>query len=215
MKTIHKNVLHVEGRQDKLLIPELIEANGIDWGTKDDPIVYIRDYDGLNQLIDPVKISARLKASDLSALGLMVDADDSPSDRWRSVRNACIESIPDLPERLPEEGLIHTTSDGIRFGVWMMPDNQNRGMLETFLSYLIPDESEVLWQSAREVTREAKSQGAPFKDSHVDKAYIYTWLAWQNPPGRQLHNAVMKKILNPLHPRGQVFINWFKTLYQL
>jgi len=29
-----------------------------------------------------------------------------------------------------------TLESGIKFGVWMMPDNQSRGMLETFLAYL-------------------------------------------------------------------------------
>jgi hypothetical protein len=43
MALIHKNVLLVEGVQEVRVIPELIEANGIDWGTKKNPIVYIRD----------------------------------------------------------------------------------------------------------------------------------------------------------------------------
>jgi hypothetical protein len=49
----------------------------------------------------------------------------------------------------------------------------------------------------------------------VDKADIYTWLAWQNPPGRQLHQAIMERILAPSHPDAQKFGNWFKTLYGL
>ena len=54
-----------------------------------------------------------------------------------------------------------------------------------------------------------------FKDTHIDKANIYTWLAWQNPPGRQIHQAIMERILNPQHPKAQVFITWFKNLYDL
>nr|WP_293154524.1 DUF3226 domain-containing protein [Okeania sp. SIO2C9] len=55
----------------------------------------------------------------------------------------------------------------------------------------------------------------PFIENHTDQANIHTWLAWQNPPGRQLHNAVIERILNPKHPQAQIFINWFKTLYDL
>ncbi len=106
-------------------------------------------------------------------------------------------------------------TNGIKFGVWLMPDNQMRGMLETFLAYMIPQQSEPLWQYAQEVVTEARNRGAGFIYPHVDKANIHTWLAWQNPPGRQLHNAIMEHILNPQHPNAQTFINWFKNLYDL
>ncbi len=207
--------LIVEGEQDKRVIPELIEANGIEWGeTKETAVVYIEAY-GSDQFIDSDFISTELKASGLTSLGLIVDADDDMNARWNSVRNACLKSIPDIPEQLQKSGLIHTTATGIKFGVWIMPDNQTQGMLETFLRYLVPDESESLWQYAQEVTQNANNKGATFIPSHRDKADIYTWLAWQNPPGRQLHNAVMEKILDPTHPKAQIFVNWFKKLYNL
>jgi hypothetical protein len=215
MAEAHQNVLLVEGRQDAFVIPQLIEANGVDWGTRKNPIVYIRDYEGYSQLISSDVITTELQASGLSALGIMVDADDNPSGRWNSVRNACLASIPDIPETLPSTGLIHRASNGVKFGVWIMPDNQMRGMLETFLAYLIPNESELIWQYARQVVIEAKHKGAAFTDTQADKANIYSWLAWQNPPGRQLHQAIMERILNPQHPNAQAFVNWFKTLYSL
>lgn len=207
--------LIVEGEQDKRVIPYLIEENGIPWGdTKDKAVVFIESY-GSDQFIDADVISTELKASGLTTLGLMVDADDDLPARWRSIRNACLKSIPDIPEKLPETGLIHNTNKGIKFGVWIMPDNLMRGMLETFLAYLIPDDSEPLWKYAQQVVTESKGKGSLYIDAHLDKAYIYTWLAWQNPPGRQLHNAIKEKILNPQHPNAQTFVNWFKTLYDL
>jgi hypothetical protein len=215
MATIHKNLLLVEGAQDKRVIPYLIEANGIKWGTTRNPIVQIESYDGLQKLINKDEISTALKTSGLAALGIMVDADNNPAGRWQSIRNTCREIIPDLPDELPESGLIHILSDGKKFGVWIMPDNKMQGMLETFLSYLIPEESEPLWDYAQSVVKEAQTKGAPVIDSHIDKANIYTWLAWQHPPGRQLHNAIMERILNPTHPRSTVFVNWFKSLYNL
>lgn len=103
----------------------------------------------------------------------------------------------------------------VKFGVWIMLDNKTRGMLETFLAYLVPNESETLWQYARQTVVEAQNKGANYKPTHLDKANIYTWLAWQNPLGRQLHNAVMEKILNPQHPKAQIFMKWFRDLYNL
>ena len=90
-----------------------------------------------------------------------------------------------------------------------------RGMLETFLTYMIPEDGATLWQFAQAVTSEAKGKGAVFTELHLDKANIYTWLAWQNPPGRQLHQAIMERILHPNHPNAQRFVTWFKTLYGL
>ncbi len=211
----HKNVLMVEGRQDKFVIPELIEANGVNWGTRKKPVVFIRDYDGYTKLVNPLEISTALKDSGLEALGIMVDADEYPDQRWQSLRNACLKSIPDLPVELPETGLIHITQDGQRFGIWMMPDNRLRGMLETFLAYMVPEANDALWTYSQVVVEEAHRKNAPFTEFHRDKAQIYTWLAWQNPPGRQLHQAVMERILNPHHPRAQTFISWFKQLYEL
>jgi hypothetical protein len=165
--------------------------------------VYLRDYDGYHKIVDSDVIATELQASGLSALGIMIDADDNPQGRWQSVRQACLKSIPDIPEILPEKGLIHTTSNTIKFGVWIMPDNKMRGMLETFLAYMLPNENELLWQFSQETTKKARRKGAPFIDSHYDKANIYTWLSWQNPPGRQLHQAIMERILNPQHPNAQ------------
>ena len=212
-KYIAKKLI-VEGEQDKRFIPEFIEAKGIPWGeTRDTAIVDIEVYGG-NQFIDSDFIATELKASGLTNLGLIVDADDDCKSRWESIRNACLKPIADFPEKFPETGLIHDTN-GIKFGVWIMPDNKQQGMLETFLAYMITDENELIWKYAQEVVKEAKNRGAAFKNTHFDKANIYTWLAWQNEPGRQLHQAIKERILNPNHPKANVFFNWFKDLYDL
>lgn len=174
MALIHKNVLLVEGVQEVRVIPELIEANGIDWGTKKNPIVYIRDNVGYSNLSDPDLIATELQESGRSALGIVVDADEKPSDRWQSIRNACHKSVPDLPADLPENGLICDAPNGIKFGIWMMPDNKESGMLETFLACMIPNETEMLWQFAQSSVEAAKTQGAKFTEFQIDKANIYT-----------------------------------------
>lgn len=213
-KYIAKKLI-VEGEQDKRVIPEFIEAKGIYWGERrDTAIVDIEVYGG-NQFIDSDFIATELKASGLTNLGLIVDGDDNPLGCWESIRNACQKIMPNFPQELPNTGLIHKTNSDIKFGVWIMPDNQQQGMLETFLSYMVTEENKSIWQYAQEVAKEAKNRGAAFKDSHIDKANIYTWLAWQNEPGRQLHQAIKERILNPNHPKAEMFFNWFKGLYDL
>ncbi|MEI3649533.1 MAG: DUF3226 domain-containing protein [Dolichospermum lemmermannii FEM_B0920] len=219
---IFNKKLIVEGEQDKRVIPELMEANGVPWIEGKEP-VYIKAY-GSDGFINNKKISARLKDRGLTHLGLIIDADENPKDRWQSIRNACLKveaiqkSIDNFPEEMPESGIIINiinNQDHQKFGVWIMPDNIIEGMLETFLGYMIPEQGEHLWQYAQEVAREAKNKGAEFKESYIDKAEIYTWLAWQDEPGRQIHQAIKYNILNPQTPKVQGFINWFKDLYDL
>ncbi|HEY8375848.1 MAG TPA: DUF3226 domain-containing protein, partial [Nannocystis sp.] len=117
---------------------------------------------------------------------------------------------------LPPEGCVAACSrTGRRFGVWIMPDNTSAGMLETFLKYLLPDGHDALWAHAQQAATRAHDRGAPFKQAHVDKANIYTWLAWQNPPGRQLHDAVKQRILRPDSPHAEPFVAWFCRLFEL
>jgi len=214
-------VLMVEGVTEKYLIPYLMESNGVKWGNGKDRPVEIESCDGYPNIVKPDVIATTLQQSSpsLTALGIVIDADNNPRDRWQSIRNVCQKSIPDLPIALPDNGLIcdvtNANNDKVKFGIWMMPDNQTCGMLETFLAYMIPNETEMLWQFAQSSVEAAKTQGAKFTEFQRDKANIYTWLAWQNPPGRQLHQAVMEKILDPTHPNAQKFVTWFKELYGL
>jgi hypothetical protein len=214
---IHKNVLLVEGQDEKRTIPELIELNGIDWGSGKNTIVHIKDYEGYENIIKPGSISTELKADGIEALGILLDADEYPQDRWVAIRNACRNSkaVSNIPDDLPEKGLIIEAGNGVRVGIWIMPDNKLPGMLETFLGYLLPTDNSLLWEFAESTINSAKEQGAPFTEYHREKARIYSWLAWQKPPGRQLHQAIKERILDSQHPEAQMFVNWFRELYQL
>ena len=143
----------------------------------------------------------------------MVDANDSLNERWGRIRDRCQTAFPELPEVLPAEGLIETNADGLKLGVWLMPDNRSRGMLETFLACLLPAETAPLWEYANEAVAAAKAKGAAVRDAHEDKARIHTWLAWQDPPGRQLHDAVKFGILQPASPMSAPFVAWFRGLF--
>lgn len=208
--------LLVEGDEDKRVIPELIEANGIPWGERRrEAIVDIKSYDGIENLLDRKVIATELKASGLVALGILADANDDAAKRWRRLRQACLPSVPDMPEELPEEGLVYVCESGIKLGVWIMPDNRMRGMLETFLALLVPAELKPVWEWTEALCDEAHRKGARFRTPHRDKARIHAWLAFQDPPGRPLHNAVIEKVLDPTSPNAEPFVGWFRRLYGL
>ena len=94
-----------------------------------------------------------------------------------------------------------------------MPDNRFRGMLEDFLIRLIPDEYGALYGLAQSCVAEAARNGASFKDTHMRKAEIHTWLAWQDEPGSQLHEAVKHRVLDPTKPESRAFVDWFRRLF--
>jgi hypothetical protein len=224
MRLPNPNKLLVEGDEDKRVIPQLIEANGIRWGERRDQWpVEIEAVGGIDELLRPGSIRAELGQRNLQRLGILLDADTHPTLRWQRVRAECVAAFPDLPATPPPEGTIARNQEGKSLGVWLMPDNQSRGMLETFLAYLVPGGGSALWAYAQEVVVEAR-QRAPYhddgrrdvyRDAHLDKAAIHTWLAWQDPPGAQLHHAVLQKMLDPRARHAQPFVTWFRRLYEL
>ena len=208
--------LLVEGDTDKRVIPFLMEANGIEWERDGRPVVRIEPYNGVEELLKPGVVEAELRASGLEALGVMVDANGDASDRWNRIKTLCDDQFEDLPDRIPHDGLetVHLET-GTSFGVWIMPDNRFSGMLEDFLIRLIPEDSRDLYELAERCVAEAARSGAPFKDVHKAKAEIHTWLAWQDEPGRQLHQAVHHRVLDPERPESQPFVNWFRHLFDV
>lgn len=94
-----------------------------------------------------------------------------------------------------------------------MPDNRSRGMLETFLALLVP--TSTLLDHARAAHGEAIRLGAPCRPPHADKALVHTWLAWQDPPGRQLHEAVRDRVLDTASPHADAFVAWFRDVFEV
>ena len=211
----HPRKLLVEGETDKSVIPDLMEQNGVLWPGWPNHPVHIEAYGGLEEILKPRVIKSELRASRLEALGVVVDANGDVPARWNEVKTWCSSEFADLPEQIPAGGLEVVHSDGVRFGVWIMPDNRFTGMLEDFLVRLIPDDSRHLYDLARNCVAEAKRNGAPFKDVHGRKAEIHTWLAWQDPPDLRLHEAVKHTVLRPRRAESQAFVNWFRSLFRV
>ncbi len=101
---------------------------------------------------------------------------------------------------------------GMKLGVWLMPGNVTHGMMETVLTFLIPDPRDASPAYASETRETAKGLGAPYQTVHVDKSRIHAWLAWQDTPGRQLHDAIVQRILAPDSEHAGPFARWFRKL---
>lgn len=206
-------VLVVEGKDELRVLPELLELAGIPWPRGAEP-VRIEEQDGIANILAPAFIETALKASGVKVVGIVVDANGDPESRWEQLRIRLAAIFPGLPAALTPTGVIHEVADKPRIGVWLMPDNVRAGMLETLLLTLRAGDR-VLHDHARDATTQARVLGAPFRDTHREKAELHAWLAWQDPPGRQLHDAVRARALPPAPPVTDAFVGWFRRLFEV
>jgi len=165
-----------------------------------------------DEVLDRRFLKTKLKESGLRALGLIVDADGEFEGRWQNVKAICEQLGGICPEQCPEGGLI-LDLNAHKFGVWIMPDNKSGGMLENFCHTLVPAVSKGLWEFACQCAQNAKAYGASYKVVHTDKAYMHTWLAWQDPPGERMGSAITKQILRNETASAMSFVRWFRELY--
>jgi hypothetical protein len=221
-------LLLVEGRDDLFVVAEVFEkSTGKKWKTNPGQRLIDIEWCGSDDGILK-NMGVKWKESGRKIVGVVIDADNSSGSRWQSVcSHAPTEVSPGLPDELPPDGLVLTLERERRFGVWIMPDNQTVGMMETFLKSLrttMPAElgAHVVlsMNRAREIMSEylvthpnTNPSIKPWKETHADKAEFHTWLAWQDPPGLQLHEAVMHQLLDVQAPLAQKFVAWMNRLY--
>ncbi len=168
-----------------------------------------------------------LMPRDLTAedrLGIVVDADHhqatDPDDgfrrRWgqlkETLKNLGYTDVPDEPDRT---GTIVGANQVDRpwVGVWMMPDNRSPGKLEDFARRLVKSVDEELWDHAGRATSESASKGAKFEPKDEVKAYVHTFLAWQEVPGVPMGLAITKQFLDADSSEARNFVAWLCRLY--
>ena len=213
LRRTHPRVLVVEGKDELRILPELLELAGIPWPRGAEP-VRIEELDGIANILAAGFVEATVKASGVQVVGILVDANGDPVARWAQLRARVAATYPSFPVELPVTGVVHAEAGKPRIGVWIMPDNVRSGMLETLLLALRVGDA-ALHDHAREATHQARALGAPFREPHREKAELHAWLAWQDPPGRQLHDAVRARALPPAPAVTDAFVVWFRALFEL
>jgi hypothetical protein len=95
-----------------------------------------------------------------------------------------------------------------------MPDNTVPGMLEDFISLLIPV-GDLLWPMAQDIVQQVIVKERRFPQTQDMKAKMHTWLAWQEEPGKPMGQAITKRYLNAAAPHAQQLIKWIRLLFDL
>ncbi len=219
-KSEHELLLLVEGVNDCHAVFQLM------WLVYNaDPVFGIHECGGDDRVLD--NLSSRLVSSHpkQKTLGLILDSDTEGLSADRVIQSrldqlrARVEEYYPLPDVFPETGLIldplasrQDTDRLPKLGVWLMPNNKAYGMFEDLLIEALLDK---VRNYTTAVVNQAKADEiATFKDIHLSKAIIRTYMAWQDPPDIQyLGLAIKKKTFENIEAKCKQFIQWLEQLF--
>ncbi len=205
---ISKKVLFVEGGDDEAVVEKLLQRRKIEF--KD---FEINNQKGLNKLIKALPI--QLSTASLTTVGVIVDADENISSRWQELF-VLLQETGYSPNPKPNPKGTILEADGLpKVGIWIMPNNQDTGTLESFIKFLAEGDS-LLPEAESTVQDLLDTSKARFSPSNKRKATIHTWLAWQKRPELSLGMAVTYKYEEKYlldDKKSNDFVNWLKNLF--
>lgn len=204
MTKFNKQLL-VEGNDDKHVIMALCQKFVV---TENFEII---DCKGIDKLFAQIPI--RLKQSGFETLGIIIDADTGIKSRWSTIQSIFSKQGISIPDEIPNDGLILKTNS-LNIGVWIMPNNNLNGMLEDFISFLIPKEDKLLPVANQTLETIEKEKLNKYIPAHKSKALIHSWLSWQEDPGTPMGLAITKKFLTTQEDICKKLISWLIGTFQ-
>ena len=204
MSKFNKQLL-VEGNDDLHVIMSLCQKFTV---TENFEII---DCKGIDKLFAQIPI--RLKQSDFETLGIIIDADTELKNRWATLQTIFSTQKITLPDKIPSDGLILKINN-ITIGIWIMPNNDLNGMLEDFISFLIPKEDKLLPVANQTLNAIEKEKLNKYISAHKSKALIHSWLSWQEDPGTPMGLAITKKFLTTQEKICSKLISWLIMTFQ-
>ena len=211
----------VEGSDDAHVFKNLFEYFQIPYEFRGLPeynqppkgLIKIIDKEGIDILLDTLEVE--LIANKEGRFGIVVDADTDLEARWQSVRNRLIASgystIPETPN--PQSTFVPENERPV-VGIWLMPDNKASGILEDFISFLVPS-GDLLWPLAEDVLVKVIEKDLRFLLAHKSKALVHTWLAWQKKPGTPIGRAITNHYFDANAPHAQQLMTWIRQVFYL
>jgi hypothetical protein len=197
--------LLVEGNDDKHVILALCEKFDI-------PEVFdVSECNGFENLL--IELPVRLKQSDIETIGIIVDADSDIKLRWEQLKDLLYKHGLNVHEDLTKAGLIIKDDSKITIGVWIMPNNNLNGMLEDFMTFLVPNDDKLMPIVKENLYQIENKNLNKYKPIHHSKAVIHSWLANQENPGTPLGQSITKKYLSTDEETCLSLVNWINRLF--
>jgi len=208
------SLLLLEGNDDFHVIHSLCKQSGVPIRNLENPTggnFSCIDCKGIDGLLEQIEV--RFKSSPLiTTIGVIVDADINLKNRWESLKVIISNLAFTPPENIPPTGLI-LNHQNLRMGVWIMPNNNLNGMLEDFISFLVPKDDKLLpivYSTLLNIEQENLNK---YSLIHKAKAVIHSWLSWQGDPGTPMGLAITKRYLTTDNESCKLLINWLNELF--
>lgn len=172
-------LLLVEGDFDKYFISELLRQTPNEVGKlviepfkKKDAVGLKANEQGIYTLLKNLPVTIRA-TNPTQILGLVVDADIHVAGRWQRIRQILTDAgYQNIPDTFPN-GLIVPTNDVLpRFGLWIMPNNEESGVIENFIRQLIHDKDQLQPEVDIALNSLQAKELQLFTDVHRPKAFI-------------------------------------------
>ena len=154
-------------------------------------------------------------------LGMIVDADYSKTGglgfaaTWEKIAKILEEKSYDTKKTkiASTGGYIFKSNDGLPdVGIWIMPNNKDGGFLEDFIKKSLASSEKKLFKHAQDTVNALEDKR--FRELHVSKTEVMTWLAWQKIPGQSFASLISGKLLDLKSGMGKEFIDWLKKVYK-
>jgi hypothetical protein len=190
-----------------------------------DPVFGIHECGNDSKVLDSLASRIVSTRPRQKVLGLILDADIEGLREDQVIQSrldqlaARVGTYYTLPTIFPEGGLIldplasRPEADRLPgLGVWLMPNNKAYGMFEDLLMGSLSDQVAAYTTT---VVKQSKADGiAKFKDVHLSKAVIRTYLAWQDPPDIQyLGLAIKRGAFEKIEAECKQLIQWLEQLF--
>jgi len=213
-----EHILLVEGESDRSFFKEVCKTLGLH------PSVTVappRDVGGSHNTKEGVfnllpDLLNQLGDAEIARLAVVVDADSEDNGGGY---NRVIDRVTEIVRLYgftlrsnPVGGILFQHGDGLAdFGLWVMPNNCDEGMLEDWIKSCVhPDEHELFAHAETVVNTLPKTK---FKPIHISKAEVATWLAWQKQPGHGLYRAIEDQLIDRNSALFKELCIWLTHIY--
>ena len=205
-KPAQNRILLVEGQNDEHVVRHI--RRHIRDRHPSAPSFDIVDKGGINNVLD--SISGEIKVSGRLAVGILVDANSTLMNRWKSVRDRIMRANIQVPTHPNPDGTIIEGTP--RVGIWLMPDNESSGELEDFVKQMIPT-GDPVWPLSQQYIDGIPQANRKFADHKKLRAQLYDWLATREDP-RQMGLAIKAHDLNVDGTLCKKFVAWLMALFE-
>lgn len=208
------SLLLVEGNDDFHVVHSICKKFNIDVRNLENPKggnFSVIDCKGIDELFEQIPI--RFKSSQLiSKIAVIIDADSNLKSRWQTLENIFNEIGFEAPKVFPKDGLI-LSKENKTIGVWIMPNNDLNGMLEDFITFLVPKDDAIL-PIVEKTLNDLEEKGInKYPIIHKSKAKIHTWLSLQEEPGTPLGQGITKRYLTTDENNCSSFVKWINNVF--